>query len=63
MQFLVVPSSPSFLVYKKFVVPSLHRKSAPRQDFLWTEWWFAGLGMPAVVDESSAISNNSGKIA
>ena len=41
MQLLVVPSSPSFLVYIKFVVPSLHSKSEPGQDIVSSEWWFA----------------------
>ena len=63
MQLLVVPLSPSFLVYKKFVVPSLHSKSEPGQDLVWTEWGLLGLGMPAVVDESSAVCNNSDEFA
>ena len=38
LQLLVVPTIPSFLVHKKFVVPSSHSKSKPGQDLVWSEW-------------------------
>jgi hypothetical protein len=60
LQPLIVPSSPSFLVHNKFVVPFSHSKSELGQDLVWTEWLFAGwLLNSEVLDESSAVCNYS----